>query len=380
MEKKLPIITLRQLMINQARCIGIQFNTHPALDAVVKTLQDVQWSDEYSMYYIPNNSERLKSLYSAFKGVGWVNGKYFYVSRPVRKGAEPVDYSDLRKKNTGDVVCPDEYINLLEEKRYSLNTARSYIKHFVDFLRHIGETKLLEVSESDIRGFILDLVQNNRSISTQNQAINAVKFYYEQVQNMPQRFYAFDRPFREQELPKILSDEEVCKMLNATTNLKHRAIISLIFSSGLRMAELLALKIGDIRSDRKVIEVKLGKGKKDRNTILSDKTLQLLRNYYRAYKPKEYLFEGPAGGKYSAGSVNCIIKSALKKAGLKRHASAHTLRHSFATNLLENGVDLRYIQALLGHGSSRTTEIYTRVSSAHFRNIISPLDRLNLDF
>jgi site-specific recombinase XerD len=163
------------------------------------------------------------------------------------------------------------------------------------------------------------------------------------------------------------------------TNLKHRAILTTIYSAGLRISELLELKISDIQSDRKLILVRNSKGNKDRTTLLGNSTLKILRVYYKQYKPQEYLFEGINRGKYTATSAQKVLKKALFKAGITKPATLHTLRHSFATHLLEQGTNLRYIQVLLGHESPKTTEIYTRVSTIGMKDIINPLDMLDID-
>ena len=197
---------------------------------------------------------------------------------------------------------------------------------------------------------------------------------------MPQRFYTIDRPRKEQKLPSVLSEEEIKRIISSTSNLKHKTILVTIYSCGLRLSELLDLKISDIQSDRHRLLIKDGKGNKDRYTILSDVTLELLRKYYLIYRPKLYLFEGQHGGRYGAKSVQNIVKHALEAAKIKKPASTHTLRHSFATHLLENGTDLRYIQTLLGHTSPKTTEIYTHVSSKGLEGVVSPIEKLNLEF
>ncbi|CAN0323581.1 unnamed protein product, partial [Chrysoparadoxa australica] len=176
---------------------------------------------------------------------------------------------------------------------------------------------------------------------------------------MPNSFYSVDSPIKLETLPKVISKESVIKMIKSCKNIKHRCIISLLYSAGLRRAELLNLKISDIHSDRMMICVNQGKGKKDRYTLLSSRLLEDLRSYYRLYKPKEFLFESQSGDRYSETSVSKIVTRAAKKAGIKIRVTPHMLRHSFATHLLENGTDLRYIQTLLGHSSSRTTEVYT---------------------
>jgi integrase/recombinase XerD len=201
---------------------------------------------------------------------------------------------------------------------------------------------------------------------------------YEQVLNMPQRFYEVERPLVEKKLPMVLSEPEIARLISAIENLKHKAIVVTIYSCGLRLSEVLNLKLTDLQSDRGVVLIRNGKGKKDRTSMLSENTLALLRRYYRAYRPVEFLFEGMNGGPYSSKSVQSIVKKGLKKAGIKRPASVHTLRHSFATHLLESGTDLRHIQALLGHSSSKTTEIYAHISTKFLRSIKSPLDNLDI--
>ena len=186
----------------------------------------------------------------------------------------------------------------------------------------------------------------------------------------------FERPNKQRKLPIVLSASQVKRMIESTRNLKHKIIICLLYSAGLRKSELLGLKLNDIDSSRMVIQVQQGKGAKDRSVTLSPKVLEMLRDYYKAYKPKEYLIEGASGGSYSSESVGNMVKKAAKLAKIRKRVTAHTLRHSFATHLLESGVDLRYIQVLLGHKSSRTTEIYTHVSNHRLSTIESPIDKL----
>jgi len=176
-----------------------------------------------------------------------------------------------------------------------------------------------------------------------------------------------------------LSEAEVKNILSNVNNLKHKVILMTIYSAGLRISEAINLKIKDIDSNRMQIRVEQSKGKKDRYTLLSKKTLEMLRLYFKEYKPKEWLFEGAKEGTpYSAKSIQTIFTEATKLAGIKKRATVHTLRHSFATHLLENGTDLRYIQSLLGHESSKTTEIYTHITTKGFDQILSPLDKLDL--
>ena len=374
-----PVITLRHLMIADAKCIGIQFSHSKIIEALVRTLDSPKFSRQYKMPYVLNTKDNLEAIFRTFRGVGWVDCKYFYRDKPLSKQSAVVDLTSLKKSQGGASCCPLEYIELLERKRYSLNTARTYVSLFSGFVKYYSNKRLSELNEFDIKHYMQTVVKLGKSASYQNQVINAIKFYYEQVLGMPGRFYEIDRPITEKKLPSVLSEEEILKMLSATTNLKHKAILVTVYSCGLRLSEVLNLKISDIQSDRNLLLVRGAKGNKDRNTLLSATTLALLRKYYKAYKPREYLFEGEPGIKYSAKSVQNIVKCSRRSAGIKRPASAHTLRHSFATHLLENGTDLRYIQTLLGHSSPKTTEIYTHVSTKGLRDVVSPIEKLKID-
>ncbi len=207
----------------------------------------------------------------------------------------------------------------------------------------------------------------------------SIKFYYEKVLGKPIEKYYMPRPRKKRKLPEVLSEEEVIKILKQINNLKHKCIIHLIYSAGLRLTEAVHLKIADIQSDRKQIFIRSAKGNKDRYVILSEFILNLLRKYYKEYHPKEWLFEGQHGEQHSKRNIQRILKSAVQQAGIRKKATIHTLRHSFATHLLEHGTDLRYIQELLGHKSSRTTEIDTRVTHTARNKIVSPLDNLNFN-
>jgi site-specific recombinase XerD len=191
---------------------------------------------------------------------------------------------------------------------------------------------------------------------------------------MQKQFYNLHRPKKEHKLPKVLSKNEVKKILDSSKNIKHKSILMLIYSAGLRRSELLNLHISDIDSERMVINIRGAKGKKDRISLLSGNMLNMLRDYYKKFKPVKYLFEGPGNSKYSSTSVSNILKKATAKAGINKKVTPHMLRHSFATHLLEQGTDLRYIQELLGHSSSKTTEIYTHVSKRAIDKIKNPID------
>jgi len=272
---------------------------------------------------------------------------------------------------------PKEYLEQLTRRRYSSNTIKTYTCYFMDFLLYFEDRDLKSISSAQIKNYLLELIQYKKiSVSQQNQRINAIKFYYEKVLNRKKTVYYIERPKREKKLPVVLSRDEVKAILGKTTNLKHKCILMTLYSAGLRRSELIKLEIGDIDSERMLIRIRNSKGNKDRYSLLSGKLLVMLREYYRIYHPNRWLFEGPRGNPYSATSIENIFRRALKKSGIQKKATPHTLRHSFATHLLEQGINLRYIQELLGHASITTTEIYTRVSSHKLSQIKNPLDGL----
>ena len=373
-------IAMKHLLIDGKKQIGLKFYPDKVIHALVKELPNVAWSNQFGMVYIRNTSENFNLIFSLFKGVAWINLSSFSTKRNLTNENQLLSVDSYRKRKLaiGFTPCPEEFLQKLELKRYSMNTARTYIAMFERFINAHDETDLLCINEEQIRLYLQALVQEHRSDSYINQMINSVKFYYEVVMEMPNRFYSIERPRKKESLPKVISAEEVQMIINNTNNIKHRCIVSLLYSSGLRRGELLNLKMEDIDSKRMIIAVINGKGGKDRMTILSPSVLEILRIYYKAWSPKTYLFEGAKGEKYSATSVLRIIQKAAKVAGIKKRISPHVLRHSFATHLLEAGTDLRYIQVLLGHSSTKTTEIYTQVATNNIRSIISPIDSLNL--
>ena len=273
------------------------------------------------------------------------------------------------------VSLPEDYLELLARKRYSQNTVKTYTTYFRQFLIYFHGRDPLSIKKDEINAYILELIRTRGiSSSQQNQRINAIKFFYEKVLGRRKEYYMITRPTKEKRLPTVLTKGEVEQILAKCKNLKHKCILMTLYSGGLRRSELINLKIKDIDSKRMLIRITNSKGNKDRYTLLSRVLLGQLRLYYKAYRPENWLFEGPRGKPYSATSIENIFRRALKKTNITKHASPHTLRHSFATHLLEQGINLRYIQELLGHSSSKTTEIYTRVSNHKLSQIKNPLD------
>jgi integrase/recombinase XerD len=343
---------------------------------LVKTIPGARWYPQEKCWHVSILAGPVEKLNRKFGGrlkfeedvktAGLYDGK-------------TVGRHDDRSTRNSDRV-PEEFLKTLVLKNYSRNTIRTYRSMLGEFLNYYQKLDPLKITDEQIREYLLYLIEKRDiSISYQNQSINAIKFYYEQVLGRPVKTYYIQRPKRGRVLPNVLSEEEVAMIIKHTENLKHRAMLSLIYSSGLRLGELIHLKILDIDSKRMIINVKHGKGNKDRISLLSEKVLIILREYFLKYKPREWLFEGQFGEQYSPTSVQKVFRQSLQKSGIKKKATVHTLRHSFATHLLERGTDLRYIQALLGHQNPKTTEIYTHITKKGMDKIKSPLDNLDLD-
>lgn len=266
----------------------------------------------------------------------------------------------------------------LKSKRYSASTIKTYLEALRVFLFYFREKQVCEITNNDIIEFTnIRILNRNLSSSYQNQFVNAIKLFFSVAENRAIEIAQIHRPRREKLLPNVLSKAEVKAILEAHSNIKHRAMLSLIYSCGLRRSELIALTPNDIDSQRQIVFVRQAKGKKDRIVPLSPKILTLLREYYRYYRPKKWLFEGIVpGNSYDERSLGQVLKRAVDKAGISKPVSLHWLRHSYATHLLESGTDLRYIQEILGHSSSRTTEIYTHVSTTGIQQVKSPYDDL----
>jgi len=329
--------------------IAVYFDKKKEYIARIKQLPDARWSYRLMAWHVPDNAD---------------NRQRFNIFIP------ELDAEKIRKI--------EQFSRWLQSRRYSDNTVKSYTDALKSFLLFHHEKRMEDLSNDDLIAYNNDyILKNEFSASYQNQVVNAVKLFFRTVENKRMDEVLIHRPKREKKLPNVLSKEEVKLILNAHSNIKHKAMLSLIYSCGLRCSELLALKPVHIDSKRNILIIKQAKGKKDRIVPLSDKILALLREYYKAYKPKAYLFEGQnAGQAYDDRSLQQVLKQALQKVGITKPVTLHWLRHSYATHLLENGTDLRYIQELLGHNSSKTTEIYTHVSTKSIQNIKSPFDDL----
>lgn len=356
-----------------AKRLRVIFGYQADLMKTIKELPFCKWDSKNKWWTLPYSDKIIDQL---TKAASLVNLTIRYQentetsNRVPRKTAE----STLNYR-----PCPENYLLKMKELRYSNNTIKNYTSLFEEFINYYPTESIDQIDEPQIIAFCQYLVIDRKvSASYQNQAINAIKFYYEKVQGGKRRLYALQRPNKEKQLPVVLNTDEISRLFGTLKNLKHRTVLMLIYSAGLRISEAINLKIKDIDSVRMQIRVEQSKGRKDRYTLLSQKALLILREYYSHYKPVLYLFEGQEKETYSAKSIQLVLKRACAQAGIQKHITVHTLRHSFATHLLENGTDLRYIQLLLGHESSKTTEIYTHLTTKGFDQIKSPLDSLDI--
>lgn len=271
-------------------------------------------------------------------------------------------------------------IRELESRNYSKRTVKTYVGSISLLSRHYNLSPDMITSEQLKEYLHMCISEKKCSVSYINQTIGAFKILHKDILGRDWDSLKIKRPRRETKLPVILSKQEVKKIIEAPRNIKHRAILSLTYSSGLRKSEVINLKPRDIDSDRMQIRVVGGKGKKTRYTILSTQILEQLRIYYKLYKPSNYLFEGQKKGMpISDTTISAIFNQSLKKTGIIKLATFHTLRHCFATHMLEQGINLRVIQMLLGHNSLKTTSVYLHVSNIDLNNIKSPLDSLDSD-
>jgi len=265
----------------------------------------------------------------------------------------------------------------LQVQRYAYSTIKTYTGCLKKFLVDFKKYKLENIEERNIENYITHLIKNEKiSISYQKQMLSAVNKFFQSVHQRELNLKCLYPKQKTFNLPKFLSKQEVAKMINVVTNKKHLCIIKLLYGAGLRLNEVLNLKEADIDSNNLLIHVRQSKGNKDRTVMLSKNLLMDLRLYYKTYKPKVFLFEGQTNTKYSATSIQSIVKKAAKKAGIIKKVTPHILRHSFATHLIEDGTDIRYVQELLGHNSIRTTQIYTHITDVTKSTIKSPLDNL----
>jgi len=355
--------TLYPAVFNNALCNGW-----------VKTIDGRQWHPDEKHWSFPNKDDILEKILKVF------GDKEVEIDPVLKTAASKIKDtpSPLEGEGQGEGYHFEDLRRELVSRKYSYKTIKGYLYYNKDLIRYIGKSPS-EIDDEDIKDYLVYLAEEKEAAtSTLNQAINALKFYYGTM--LKKKFmYEVKRPRKDKKLPIVLSKEDVTKIINSVDNLKHKALLMLVYSAGLRVGEVVRLKPEDIDSDRMLIHIIGAKGRKDRYTMLSEIALSALREYLGQYKPANWLFEGARSGRYlSTRSTEKIFEHACQKAQIRKDVSVHALSHRFATYLLEGGTDLRYIQEILGHQHSKTTGIYTHVSTKSIGRIKSPLDNLNL--
>lgn len=382
----LPAVKVEKLFHRGMDCLAIRFAYNQNLNTQVKLTPGATFSKTNKCWYVQERDGLLAEIFDTFKGKAWVDITSLRKKeeKPVKKGNAKQVIADLSKEAKRITELSEDQLQALRMvdqklklRGYSPNTNKTYLQSFKYFLLFYHDSHPVDLSEIEIRNYLLYLIEQKKvSRSRQNQAINAIKFFYEKVLGEERKVYHLERPKREFKLPEVLSQLEIMNIFEALENLKHRVMLMLIYSAGLRRSELLGLRIGDVDMNRNIVFIRGGKGRKDRQSVLAQSLNPLLQEYLKKYTPGFWLFEGPKGERYSESSLRQVFHRAAKKAGVTKQVRLHMLRHSFATHLLEAGTSTRYIQVLLGHESSKTTEIYAHVSRFALDKIQSPLDQM----
>lgn len=393
-------VILKPLYHRDADCIGIYFARNNTLQSIVQTQAGGKWSRTHKCWYVSCTKRNYEQLAIILKGkvvleteelrkyllekkknkpvITSESEKLTVLPKKIKKAAAPANYLHTISKENREAL--QLYGRELVLKGYSQSTIRTYENEFKQFLNAIKDNPAKGFNVSRLKDYLQYChVKLNLSENTLHSRINALKFYYEQVLGREKFFWEIPRPKKPLLLPKLLNENELRRLFNALANKKHKAMLLTTYSAGLRVSEVVNLKIADIDSKRMQIFIERAKGKKDRYVNLSPILLDILRNYLLEYKPrpKIYLFESEQTLlAYPTRTVQQIFSNAKNKAGIKKDVGIHSLRHSFATHLLEKGTDIKYIKDLLGHFNIKTTERYLHVSKEKLINIVSPFDDL----
>jgi integrase/recombinase XerD len=390
-------VTLKVLLHRGAESIAIYFEKDKLLERLIRNMPGVRWTKTHACWYIPLTEAGYKKLISALKQDAVINNtelsdylqKRQQVEAASKRSAaagagsksmlsKPVALTHLWQLDPVNLQALELFMRELQLKAYSPATIRTYRNEFIQLLKLLKDKHVDDLGPEDMKRYMVYILEKEGlKENTAHSRLNALKFYFEQVLGREKFFFEIPRAKKALLLPKVISEEKIIEGLLAIDNLKHRTLLLLAYSAGLRVSEVISLKLTDIDSDRMQIAVNHAKGKKDRVVTLSRSILKLLREYFLEYDPKYWLFEGQDSGQhYSSRAAQQIFKDAYKKLGLPPQCSFHSLRHSYATHLLESGTDISYIQKLLGHNDIKTTLRYAQVSNKDIGQIESPLDRI----
>jgi len=380
-------IELSHFVHKGTECISIKFPAaEEELQGIIKKIPGRSWTRTHGCWYVESRKNILSELFVHFKGKAYLdyrNLKEKPLVNPVEviklpKEELPLPRFVLMELSEHNLDLLDELKLWMQSKRYSNNTVHSYLDCLELFCKWAHNKPLEEVNNEDVIRFNNEyILKRNLSASYQSHFVSAIKLLFNVCKFRTLIEAELLRPKKPKKLPNVLSKEEVKQLLDAAKNIKHKAMLGLIYSCGLRCGELLRLKPEHVDSLRNLLIVKQAKGRKDRVVPLSKKTIDLLREYNQKHKTEVYLFEGwNAGEPYDERSLQNVLKQNTAKAGILKPVTLHWLRHSYATHLLEAGTNLRYIQEILGHSNPKTTQIYTHVSTQGLQNVISPFDSL----
>lgn len=397
-------VALKPLRHREQECIGIYFEHNAKINGAIRQKAGAKWSQTHKCWWVPLNKDNYNKLFFALKGLATIEQSALHdylaqrkkqpqlIMAPIKQPStaskpalanwvnqKPVVYKKEKISAVNAHVLPnmEQYLKL---KSYSPSTRRTYLQEMTHLLQLLKDIPADELKPEHLKRYLIHCHEKLMlKENTLHSRINALKFYYEQVLNREKFFWEIPRPKKQMILPKVLGEDEVARLFNALTNMKHKAMLFTAYSAGLRVSEIAVLKISDINSSRMQIRIENAKGKKDRYVNLSPILLDILRGYIRNYKPKpvKYLFESEQSREaYPTRTIQRIFYLAKEKARIGKNVGIHSLRHSFATHMLEKGIDIRYIKDLLGHFSIKTTERYLHVTKEKLVNIISPLDDL----
>jgi integrase/recombinase XerD len=393
-------ITLKPLYHRGGENIALIAPNQPKLNLAIRKLPKAKWSQSNKCWYIPLNKDSHKGIKDALKALAVIDDSLLKQYLHRRKEVEKTQMEPLRsslpsnprialpmsaawKLNKENLQALQRFMEQLKLKAYSPSTIQTYRNEFLQLLKLLKQKPVSELTSGELRRYFLYCFEKLKlTENTLHSRINAIKFYFEQVLGRERFFWEIPRPRKKTELPRMFTQEEVTAIINSTVNKKHKTMLMLAYSAGLRVSEVVSLKTADIDSTRMTITIRQAKGKKDRLAALSPVLLVMLREYARVYKPLKngFLFEGSGkDSPYSSRSLQEVLQAAKKKAGIIRAGSIHSLRHSFATHLVDRGTDISMIQKLLGHNSIKTTLRYLHTSNKDLLKIISPLDDLKLN-
>jgi integrase/recombinase XerD len=392
----MEIITLTALHHRNSECIGIYFANKIILSNAVRKIPGIKWSQSNKCWYLPLSKPNHTLITTALTGKATINNsqlktylqKKKQATAAVATTAVPANKQALKSTSpafnlsTENFTALEKFMQQLHLKAYSSSTIKTYRNEFMQLLQLLKNKAVHTLTADDLKRYMVHVMQKEKlSENTAHSRLNAVKFYFEQVLKKEKFFWEIPRPKKQIQNPNFFNQDEITQILKQTNNIKHKTMLMLAYSTGMRVSEVVTLKIWQIDSKRMQIIVEQAKGKKDRMTPLSPVLLVMLREYFMAYKPVKtgYLFCGQQPSEpYSARSLQQVLQDAKKRAGILKPGGVHALRHSFATHLLDKGTDVIMIMKLLGHNDIKTTLRYLHVTNRDVLNIISPLDQLDL--